>query len=138
MEMTVAVRRPEPDAEYVMITEIAVERYRFECGWCGTRFIRDYDVQYVLDPDGGMWSFYWLDGLPALAPTSGEELCPNCGRRMHVRLIARRDVPVADLGSDQPRQKVTTSSAERAAVPHLDAQQAETPLLPGRGSPAAE
>ena len=49
-----------------MIKEIAVERYRFECGWCGARFTRDYDVQYVLDPDGGMWSFYWLDGLPAL------------------------------------------------------------------------
>jgi hypothetical protein len=44
-----------------MIKEIAVERYRFECGWCGARFTRDYDVQYVLDPDGGMWSFYWLD-----------------------------------------------------------------------------
>jgi predicted RNA-binding Zn-ribbon protein involved in translation (DUF1610 family) len=122
-----------------MIKEIAVERYRFECGWCGARFIRDYDVQYVLDPDGGMWSFYWLDGLPALAPTSGEELCPNCGRRLHVRLIARREAPAADLDSDQPRQKVTTSSAERATnVPHLDAQQVETPPAPGRRSPAPD
>ena len=117
-----------------MVTEIAVERYRFTCPWCGTELTRDYDVQYLIDAGGDTWSFYRLDGRPTFAPTAEEQLCPNCGRGMRVRLVARRDAPPADLDSDQPRQKVGTSTEERrASVPHLAAQQDHT----GPRSPAS-
>jgi len=106
-----------------MITGFAVERYQFGCSWCGARWIKDYDVQYLEDASGDTWAFYWLDGRPTLAPTAGEELCPRCHRPARwVTLIARRDVPLASLESDQSRVRVTTTPAQRRAVaPHLDA-----------------
>jgi hypothetical protein len=69
-------------------------------------------VQYLEDASGDAWAFYWLDGQPTLAPTAGEELCPRCHRpARRVTLIARRDVPVASLDSNQPRVKVTATLA---------------------------
>lgn len=105
-----------------MITEIAVERYRLDCGECETSWYRDYDVQYLADSEGDVWAFYRLDGAPAMPPTAGEELCPRCHRLLHVHLVARRDAPLAHLDSDHPRQPVTGTAADRQAVPALPAQ----------------
>ncbi|GII62824.1 hypothetical protein Skr01_29090 [Sphaerisporangium krabiense] len=106
-----------------MLVEIAVERYRFVCGRCGHTWTADYDVQYVSDDLGEVFAFYRLDGVPVLAPTGDEIICPNCGA-MGVRAIleGRRDSPPARLDTDQPRQRVTTSPEQRrASVPHLPA-----------------
>jgi ribosomal protein S27AE len=90
-----------------VIVELAVERYQFTCRNCGHTWSADYDVQYLQDNTGDTWAFYRLDGAPVLAPPEDLHLCPVCGHgSVFVDLIARRDIPLASLDSDQPRTKV--------------------------------
>jgi hypothetical protein len=112
-----------------VIVEVAVERYRFRCRNCGHTWTADYDVQYLRDYEGDEWAFYRLDGVPVPAPALGDHLCPVCGHgNVFVELIARRDVPVASLGSDEPRNKVTESrEARRNAAPRLAADDRSVP-----------
>lgn len=109
-----------------MLREIAVERYSFHCPWCRRAWTADYDVQYVTDDgDGTCWAFYRHNGVPVENPCDAEQiLCPGCGHtHVTVDLVARRDVPLADLGSEQPRHRVTSAGAERrAAAPPLPAE----------------
>jgi hypothetical protein len=106
-----------------MLTDVAVERYEFICRRCGYNWTADYDVQYVMDIDGETFAFYRLDGVPVPAPTGGDVICSNCGAaNVAVILVARRDSPPARLDSDEPRQRVTTTAAQRRdAAPHLPA-----------------
>jgi ribosomal protein S27AE len=106
-----------------MLVETAIERYRFTCGRCGHTWTADYDVQYVSDDVGATFAFYRLDGVPVPAPIGDEIICPNCGA-MGVAVIpeGRRVSSPADLQSDEPRQRVTTTTEQRrASVPHLPA-----------------
>jgi hypothetical protein len=106
-----------------MLVETAVERYRFVCGVCAYTWTADYDVQYVSDDIGTTFAFYRLDGVPVPSPIGQEIICPNCGA-MGVAMIpeGRRDSPPARLDSDEPRQRLTTTSEQRrASLPHLSA-----------------
>ena len=108
-----------------MILEIGVERYRFTCANCGHIWITDYDVQYMQDYGGDVWAYYRLNGVPVLAPVADEILCPACWHgKVRVELVARRDVPVASLDRDEPRQRVTATPAQRRdSAPPLRAQE---------------
>jgi hypothetical protein len=112
-----------------VIVETAVERYRFECANCGRTWNADYDVQYVQDHEGGVWSFYRLNGVPVRSPVGDDLLCAACHHgRILVRLIARRDAPAASLDRDDPRQQVTTTPDERrASAPALPATPGDLP-----------
>jgi hypothetical protein len=71
-------------------------------------------VQYLEDHESDVWAFYRLNGLPVLAPASDDHLCPVRRRgRVFVDLIARRNVPLASLTSDEPRTKLTRSGTDR-------------------------
>jgi hypothetical protein len=112
-----------------VIVEIAVERYRFECGNCGHTWTADYDVVYLEDHED-VWAFYRLDGIPVPSPAADDILCPVCRHgQVVVRLIARRDVPVASMDRDEPRQKMTSTPEERRAA---------APPLPATEQPAAK
>jgi hypothetical protein len=90
-----------------VIVELAVERYQFTCRNCGHTWTADYDVQHLQDNTGDTWAFYRLDGVPVLKPAEDLHLCPVCAHSsVFVDLIARRDVPLASLDSDQPRTNV--------------------------------
>jgi ribosomal protein S27AE len=111
-----------------VIVEIAVERYHFVCGHCGYEWTADYDVQYLRDYSGEVLAFYRLNGAPVEPPPEDVIICPRCGEGpVRVELIGRRDVPIASLDSDEPRQKVATTPEERrASAPYLDAHDVGT------------
>ncbi|MCX5044111.1 hypothetical protein OG921_13145 [Aldersonia sp. NBC_00410] len=118
-----------------MIIESAIERYRFQCRSCNHTWANDYTVQYVADSEGAIWSFYRFDGTPVPSPGGGDIICPQC-HHQHVSwdLIGRREMPLASLDRDEPRQPVTSTREERRE---------SAPELPGkvrvtRVPPAAE
>ena len=97
-----------------MIIEIAVERYSFECANCGHSWSADYDVQYLQHTDGAVFAFYRLDGVPVPSPAEDDLLCPVCRHGRVIReLVARRDIPIASLDSDEPRHEVAATAEER-------------------------
>jgi Zn finger protein HypA/HybF involved in hydrogenase expression len=104
-----------------MIIESAIERYRFECRNCGHTWADDYTVQYVEDSEGSLWSFYRLEGIPVISPTAHDLICPQCHHTQVAEdLVGRREVPLASLERDEPRQQVTgTREQRRESAPEL-------------------
>ncbi|MDT7708524.1 MAG: hypothetical protein QOG20_4131 [Pseudonocardiales bacterium] len=103
-----------------MIDEIAIERVRLFCPDEHWEQVVDYDVVRYLDPDGGMWEFYSVNGTPTMSPYTpdGRPLCPVCGRATDAELLARRLVPVpAGKGGSRWEDR-----PERADAPLLDAR----------------
>ncbi|WP_051898981.1 hypothetical protein [Sciscionella sediminilitoris] len=99
-----------------MITEIAVERYAFSCIHCGRAWTADYDVQYIPENDGSLWAFYHHEGQATENPRADLLVCPDCGRSgVQPRLLSRREIPVADPSSTQPRNLVTTEDRNLSA-----------------------
>jgi hypothetical protein len=121
-----------------LLKELAVERFRFACSGCGHVWSADYDVQHVDDGHGVTWEYYSLDGLPVPAPTApGSVSCLRCGAtRIHVELVAVRDVPLAEpleAESDPGRPRQRTDAEGRAArreAPRLRAEQPATVSAP--------
>lgn len=110
-----------------MLREIAVERYGFRCRRCQYIWSADYDVTYASDADGSLWAFYRRDGYPVENPTADIVLCPDCGRgAVAVELLGRRDVPLPDVEHTRPRQKITSTAAQRRAAPPLPSRQASS------------
>lgn len=104
-----------------MIIESAIERYRFDCHSCGHSWADDYTVQYVEDSEGSLWSFYRLEGTPVPSPSAHDLICPQCHHaRVSEDLVGRREVPLASLNRDEPRQPVTnTREQRRESAPDL-------------------
>lgn len=122
-----------------MIDEIAVERVRIFCPESHWQQDVDYDVVRYVDPDGGEYEFYSVNGTREMSPYTpdGRPLCPVCGRATAARLLARRLVPVptgrgGNRWEDRP---------ERADAPLLDArsepQQKSSANQAPSGDPAA-
>jgi hypothetical protein len=61
-----------------MITESAVEWYRFTCPQCLTQWVAHYEVRSFTDDTGQPRSFYRCHGLPCEAPAHAEAACPIC------------------------------------------------------------
>lgn len=61
-----------------MITENAVEWYRFTCPRCQAQWVAHYEVRSFTDDAGQPRSFYRCDGLPCEAPARTEVACPVC------------------------------------------------------------
>jgi hypothetical protein len=97
-----------------MIIESAIERYSFQCRSCEHTWANEYTVQYVADSEGAIWSFYRFEGTPVPSPAGGDIICPQC-HHQHVSgtIIGRREVPLASLERDEPRQPVTSTREER-------------------------
>ena len=108
----------------MVIKELAVERYAFMCPHCVMHWIRDYDVQHVIDGNERTWAYYSFNGLPACAPNApGAVVCPSCGaEHLYVSLEAIRTTPVPHPAHDRPRHPVTEEH---------QARREEAPLLPG-------
>ena len=116
-----------------MLTEVAVERYRFTCAGCGHAWQADYDVQHVEDGHGLTWEYHALDGIPVPSPTApGSLMCPRCGATwIHFQLVAVRTVPLAepthghaDPDPPRPRQRLDTErQAARRQAPLLSGEQ---------------
>ena len=67
-----------------MITESAVEWYRFTCPQCLTQWVAHYEVRSFTDDAGTPRSFYRCDGVPCEAPARAQAACPIC-RHIPVR-----------------------------------------------------
>jgi hypothetical protein len=61
-----------------MITESAVEWYRFTCPRCLAQWVAHYEVRSFTDDAGQLRSFYRCHGLPCEAPAHAEAACPIC------------------------------------------------------------
>ena len=61
-----------------MITENAVEWYRFTCPRCLAQWVAHYEVTSFTDDAGQPRSFYRCEGLPCEAPARTEVACPVC------------------------------------------------------------
>lgn len=88
-----------------MISDIAVERVEFRCPESHWHSVADFDVVFYVDPEGGTWEFYSVDGVPSPSPYTldGAPLCPVCARAVPGRLIARRLIPVPPGDDSRPR-----------------------------------
>ena len=83
-----------------MITENAVEWYRFTCPQCLTQWVAHYQVRSSTDDSGTPRSFYRCHGLPCEAPARAQAACPLC-RHIPVRaeLLSQ---PAADTIPEPP------------------------------------
>jgi hypothetical protein len=103
-----------------MIDEIAVERVRLFCPYDHWQQDVDHDVVRYADPDGGLWEFFSVNGIPVMSPYTpdGRPLCPVCRRATAAKLLSRRLVPVpAGPGTSRWEDR-----PERAGAPLLDAR----------------
>lgn len=112
-----------------MLKELAVTRFRFTCAHCEHNWTVDYDVQHVEDGHGQAWDYYSLSGSPVTAPTApGVVRCAACGaHRVHVELIATRDIPLVE-----PADCLRGPAAlAEPATPGQRAARRSAPLLAG-------
>ncbi|MEV6180518.1 hypothetical protein ACIHAR_29115 [Streptomyces sp. NPDC052016] len=117
-----------------MITELAVERVEFTCGWCWHRWSVDYDVQRYRDALDAEWEYFYRDNLPVPSPYTpeGAPPCEHCGRRWVGRLVARRPVPLSGA-AEAPRSRVPAEGShrpERHTAPMLHAAAHPQPGTP--------
>lgn len=102
-----------------MLKELAVERFQFACTHCEASWTADYDVQHVEDGHGHTEEYYALNGLPAASPFA--VVCRSCGAQVRVRLVARRNIPLAP--GPLPGVPLTADRhAEQQAAPLLEAE----------------
>lgn len=112
----------------MLLKELSVERFTFDCPGCNHAWSVDYDVQHVEDGHGHQLDYYYRNGLPSVSPTGvGAVACPTCGRdHIHAKLASRRATPVVTAVS-------TDHSPHRPDDSHSDAR-ASAPLLTGEQS----
>lgn len=110
----------------MILKELSVERFTFNCAVCRHSWSVDYDVQHVEDGRGHQHDYYFRDSLPATDPgVPRPATCPACGdlRVQAARLSARRVTPSVTLDPS-----AGTSSAPSAARTQARDQ---VPPLPG-------
>ncbi|HEY2204906.1 MAG TPA: hypothetical protein VGH99_10595 [Pseudonocardia sp.] len=118
-----------------VITEIAVERVRFECPESHWRMEADFDLVLHVDAVGDTWELFSLDGIPVPSPytVEGAFFCPVCHRAVPGRPVARRFVPVPEdrgEGGEQAMGRRVPDVGEHRG------RRVGLPLLSGRSDPA--
>ncbi len=85
----------------------------------------------IEDGHGHDCAYYSLNGVPVTAPTApAAYLCPACGAsRIHITLLARRDIPLAPYPAADTTWPRQVDTAQRRITRH------QAPLLPGQQPP---
>ena len=109
----------------MLLKELSVERFAFDCPGCKHEWAVDYDVQHVEDGHGHQLDYYYRNGLASLSPLGpGAVNCPACGRHQtRAKLTSRRVTPVVTADT-------ATHPGHRADESHWHAR-ANAPLLTG-------